>query len=71
VHDEIDFSVSSRIDAMRISEIMETCVELAVPSVVDAEFGPTWGEAKQTFSDKPWTRGLSDNHSLMEDNNEL
>lgn len=71
VHDELDFSVTSRVDAMRIAEIMETCVELAVPSVVDSEFGPTWGDAKQTFSDKPWTRGLSDNHSLMEDNNAL
>jgi hypothetical protein len=26
-------------------EIMEKCVEMHVPSVVDAELGRTWGEA--------------------------
>ena len=66
VHDELDFSISSEADAKRIAEAMETCVDLKVPSIVDAEFGATWGEAKQTFSDKPWTRGLSDNHSEMD-----
>lgn len=70
VHDELDFSVASETDAKRISEIMECCVDLAVPSVVDAEFGLTWGEAKQTFTDKPWTRGLKHNHSTMETNND-
>jgi len=36
-----------------------------VPSVVDAEFGVNWGSAKQTFTEKPWTRGLRGNHSEM------
>ena len=36
--------------AKKITEIMETCVKLEVPSVVDAEFGPNWGEADQTFT---------------------
>ena len=45
---------------------MENCVDMKVPSVVDAEFGPSWGEAKKSFSDKPWTRGLADNHSEMQ-----
>ena len=36
--------------AKKITEIMETCVKLEVPSVVDAEFGPNWGEAAQTFT---------------------
>jgi len=33
---------------------MENCVKLEVPSVVDAEFGPNWGEAKQPFTEKLW-----------------
>ena len=45
---------------------METCVKLEVPSLVDAEFGKNWGEAKQTFGDKPRTRGIAGNHSEME-----
>ncbi len=63
VHDELDISVESEEQAKRIAEIMETCVDLEVPSVVDAEFGPNWGEAKQTFTEKPWTRGLKHNQS--------
>lgn len=59
VHDELDVSVESEEQGKQIVEIMEHCVELAVPSIVDAEFGPTWGEAKTTFTDRPWTRGLS------------
>jgi len=66
VHDELDISVESEDQAKRIAEIMETCVKLEVPSVVDAEFGPNWGEAKQTFTEKPWTRGLRHNHSEMQ-----
>jgi len=65
VHDELDISVESEVQAKRIKEIMQECVSLEVPSIIDAEFGPNWGEAKKTFSDKPWTRGLRDNHSEM------
>jgi DNA polymerase I-like protein with 3'-5' exonuclease and polymerase domains len=65
VHDELDISVENEVQAKRIEEIMQECVSLEVPSIIDAEFGPNWGEAKKTFSDKPWTRGLRDNHSEM------
>ena len=65
VHDELDVSVESEDQAKMITEIMQDCVKLEVPSVVDAEFGPNWGEAKQTFTEKPWTRGLKHNHSEM------
>ena len=65
VHDELDISVQNEKQAKQIAEIMETCVKLEVPSVVDAEFGPNWGEAKQTFTEKPWTRGLKHQHSEM------
>lgn len=45
VHDEIDLTVSSRQHAGEVAEIMEHCVELTVPSKVDVEVGPSWGEA--------------------------
>ena len=66
VHDELDISVGDPKLAQTIQNIMENCVDLKVPSIVDAEFGPNWGEAKLTFADKPWTRGLKDGHSEME-----
>ena len=46
VHDELDVSVESEAQAKRIAELMQDCVELEVPSIIDAEFGPNWGEAK-------------------------
>ena len=32
-------------DKDKIKEIMETCVELQVPSKVDVECGKSWGDA--------------------------
>jgi DNA polymerase-1 len=46
VHDELDFSVANKQDELQIQHIMEHCVEMAVPIVVDVETGPSWGEAK-------------------------
>jgi DNA polymerase I-like protein with 3'-5' exonuclease and polymerase domains len=46
VHDELCFSVTSREHGQRLKEIMENCVQLEVPSKVDLEIGPSWGEAK-------------------------
>jgi DNA polymerase I-like protein with 3'-5' exonuclease and polymerase domains len=60
LHDELDVSVESKEDGERIMEIMENCVPMSIPSVVDMELGPTWGEAKTVFSDRPWSRGLAD-----------
>ena len=45
VHDALDFSIASQKDSHRIQEIMETCVELLVPSKVDVELGSSWGDA--------------------------
>jgi DNA polymerase I-like protein with 3'-5' exonuclease and polymerase domains len=57
VHDELDISVESEKQAKEIKEIMETCAKLEVPSVVDAEVGANWGEAKQPFEEyKKWTK---------------
>lgn len=44
VHDELCFNVESESQAARIKEIMETCLELKVPSKVDQELGDNWGE---------------------------
>ena len=45
VHDELALSVASRDEAEGLSELMRNCVELRVPSKVDVEIGPSWGEA--------------------------
>ncbi len=44
VHDELCFSVESDEQAAKITEIMETGLELKVPSKVDQELGNNWGE---------------------------
>jgi DNA polymerase I-like protein with 3'-5' exonuclease and polymerase domains len=51
IHDELALSVSSREQADTIMDVMQNCVELAVPSVVDAELGPSWGEAKLSLDE--------------------
>ena len=47
VHDELDFSVESPEQISRIKDVMEHCVEMHVPSKVDVDLGPSWGEAKE------------------------
>ncbi len=46
VHDEVCFSTESREHAEEAAVIMENCVTMTVPSRVDVEVGPNWGEAK-------------------------
>lgn len=46
VHDEFDETIESREQGEYHAEIMENCVPLKVPSKVDLEIGPNWGEAK-------------------------
>lgn len=50
VHDEVCQGVDSVEEAREIARIMATCVELRVPSKVDIELGPSWGEAKEIDS---------------------
>lgn len=45
IHDELALSIPDEATARKAKEIMENCVELSVPSLVDAELGPSWGEA--------------------------
>lgn len=51
IHDELAMSVPDRDTAHRIREVMETCVKLHVPSVVDMECGPNWGSLKEGWFD--------------------
>ena len=45
IHDEIAMSVKDENDAKKIAQMMETAVELEVPSKCDVEIGPDWGSA--------------------------
>ena len=51
IHDELALSISSRKQAETVMQMMQECVELAVPSLVDAEFGPSWGEATKKLEE--------------------
>ena len=44
VHDELCFNIESQEQADRIKEIMEKCVSLKVPSKIDVDIKPDWGE---------------------------
>jgi DNA polymerase I-like protein with 3'-5' exonuclease and polymerase domains len=47
LHDELDVSIESDEQGAKVVDIMENCVPLEVPSVVDAAYGATWGEASE------------------------
>lgn len=65
MHDELDISVPDETHGRKCVEIMEHCVEISVPQVIDAEFGFNWGNAKKVFSDRPWTGGLDSGHAIQ------
>lgn len=46
VHDEVALSVENKGQAEEAARIMGQAVELEVPSKVDTEVGPSWGEAR-------------------------
>jgi DNA polymerase I-like protein with 3'-5' exonuclease and polymerase domains len=46
VHDELGMTVSNRDEAERYARIMESVNTRQVPSRVDVEVGPSWGEAR-------------------------
>jgi DNA polymerase I-like protein with 3'-5' exonuclease and polymerase domains len=46
VHDELNCSVKSKEEGVKIKEIMETCVALEVPSKVEYKVDQSWGHAK-------------------------
>ena len=46
IHDELDISIQSPVDAEKIIGIMEEAVKLQVPNKVDYEKGENWGDIK-------------------------
>ncbi len=52
MHDELDFSFETKKQADKCVEIMEQCLPLSVPTVVDAEFGSTWADAQYEWDNK-------------------
>jgi DNA polymerase I-like protein with 3'-5' exonuclease and polymerase domains len=46
LHDELDFNIENPNAVSLISRIMTDTVPLNVPTKIDVELGPTWGEAK-------------------------
>lgn len=51
IHDELAVSVGSKQEAEKVIDLMENAVPLIIPSVVDAELGPSWGEATKPLSE--------------------
>lgn len=51
VHDEVTASLTSRQQAEAMAEIMRTTVPMLVPTVVDIEMGPSWGESMKVKRD--------------------
>ena len=47
VHDEIDLSIENIKQANKVTEIIENCIKLAVPLLVDMELGNSWGETEE------------------------
>lgn len=45
VHDEITASLADRAKAMELGELMKGVVPMLVPTMVDVETGPSWGES--------------------------
>jgi DNA polymerase I-like protein with 3'-5' exonuclease and polymerase domains len=45
VHDELALSVDNKEQAREAAQLMCDAVQLEVPSRVDVEIGPSWGEA--------------------------
>jgi len=67
VHDELGGS-GSRATGRRWAEVMEGTAQLELPSKVDAEFGPSWGESMLTPSEPAY---VSAHARVMEHMREL
>ena len=46
IHDELNVSVTDETQVKEIKRVMESAVELHVPTKCEAKIGPNWGEAK-------------------------
>lgn len=52
VHDELDQTVSCIRQARELAKIMRECLPIRVPSRVDVEVGPSWGEIREWKCDQ-------------------
>lgn len=60
MHDELGFSVTEKTHGLA-AEIMRNVVKLRVPMQVDAEFGVSWGAAKNDWRNRNDVKRLGDN----------
>lgn len=51
MHDELGFSLTRDDNPKVLQQMMAEAVPTEVPMLIDAEFGPTWGQAKKSWSD--------------------
>ena len=51
MHDDLNFSHAREEEGQEVAEIMRTAVQLQVPSVVDSEYGTSWGDAKHAWAE--------------------
>ena len=52
IHDELAFSVADKKEARELCDVMESSVELQVPTPCDISLGPNWGDlTKEDLSD--------------------
>jgi len=51
MHDEVGISTAEERVALRAQTIMIETTPLVVPTIVDFEVGPTWGEAKKSWAE--------------------
>jgi DNA polymerase I-like protein with 3'-5' exonuclease and polymerase domains len=47
VHDEVDWSPANVAEAKEARQCMVEVIQLNLPTRVDLEIGPNWGEAKE------------------------
>ena len=55
VHDELNISVTDKLECEKVMEIMRDCVKLEVPNKVDGEIGKNWAHVvdyREYFSEK-------------------
>lgn len=52
VHDELDFSFSTREEGEHAAQIMRDVVQLRVPMSADTEWGTNWGNAKRSWDER-------------------
>ena len=61
MHDELGFPVATEREGARVTEIMREVIPLRVPMLVDAEYGVSWGAAKNDWKNRDKVRARGGN----------